>query len=153
VDSVWDLVNGPNDYDHVVPVLFRHLEAGGYPDRVMEGIARSLAVPASAPFWHRLRDLYLRARGPDEEMGLAAALVGSATRNHYDDLVSLFMAARGRDTRVAFIRPMVRVNRAEAMRFLESIATDPEVAPEIEALMRRRRRKKNQTRSSPPTGA
>src|SRR5262245_35115759 len=47
VDSVWDLVNTTAGYDAALPLLLAHLERG-YPDRVREGIARALAVPAAS---------------------------------------------------------------------------------------------------------
>lgn len=44
VASVWELVNTSKPYPSALPVLMAHLERGGYPDRVMEGLARALAV-------------------------------------------------------------------------------------------------------------
>src|SRR5262245_58972797 len=44
VESVWDLVNTAEPYPDALPVLMEHLERGGYPDRVMEGLGRALAV-------------------------------------------------------------------------------------------------------------
>src|SRR2546430_989144 len=48
VSSVWDLVNTSAPYPLAIPVLLRHLERGGYPDRVMESLGRALAVKQSA---------------------------------------------------------------------------------------------------------
>ena len=43
VESVWDLVNSKDDhYADAVPVLVEHLQDESYPDRVREGIARSV---------------------------------------------------------------------------------------------------------------
>src|SRR5690242_13811090 len=41
VSSVWDLVNTSAPYPLAIPVLLRHLERGGYPDRVMESLGRA----------------------------------------------------------------------------------------------------------------
>jgi hypothetical protein len=53
VESVWDLVNSPNDYDHALPILIAHLNRE-YPERIREGIARALAVPNSSTFFESL---------------------------------------------------------------------------------------------------
>src|SRR5690349_21720629 len=51
VDSVWDLVASDDPYPAALPVLLAHLEEGGYPDRIMEGLGRALAVGPSGVFW------------------------------------------------------------------------------------------------------
>ncbi|MFZ2502019.1 MAG: hypothetical protein WAW88_05070 [Nocardioides sp.] len=70
VDSVWDLVNTSEPYPAALPVLMEHLERGGYPARVMEGLGRSLAVKPSVAFWERLKDRWLHARDSGEETAL-----------------------------------------------------------------------------------
>lgn len=63
VSSVWDLVNTADPYPRALPILLRHLQRGGYPDRVIESLGRALAVRPSASVWNTLRQLYLAAQG------------------------------------------------------------------------------------------
>src|SRR5688572_11055188 len=50
VNSVWELVNRPNDYSNAIPILIDHLKVK-YPVQIKEGIARALAVPDARPYW------------------------------------------------------------------------------------------------------
>src|SRR6266540_6440176 len=61
VSSVWDLVNTSVPYPDALPVLLEHLQRGGYPDKVMEGLATALAVRPASFAWENLRDLYQSA--------------------------------------------------------------------------------------------
>ena len=74
VESVWDLVNTAAPYPAALPILVDHLERGGYPDRVMEGLGRALGVGPAVVFWGRLKARFLTARGAGEEEGTAVAL-------------------------------------------------------------------------------
>jgi hypothetical protein len=38
LSSIWELVNTSEPYPEALPILMVHLEQGGYPSRVMEGI-------------------------------------------------------------------------------------------------------------------
>ena len=100
VNSVWDLVNGPNNYDAAVPVLLRHLNENHHP-RTKEGIARALAIPACVDdelVWGELVK-HFRKVPPDEaiedperrgfRMGLAVALSALADMSRIEELRSL----------------------------------------------------------------
>ncbi len=121
VESVWDLVNRPNDYEQVLPVLLAHLRDGDYPERIRAGIARSLATPQSNPWWEDLRSLYVSRRGPEEEMGLAAALAASATEDRVEDLIALALDDSLSDDRVMLIKAIRRYGGERGMRFVESV--------------------------------
>ena len=138
VDSVWDLVNTPDPYPTALPVLLEHLEHGGYPGRVLEGVARALAVGPAAVYWDRLRVLYLRAEGPDATEGLAAALAASARPEHLDDLVALLDETSRGSTRIHFIRPILRVGGARGQTVVEGLRDDPVFGKEAAALLKRR---------------
>lgn len=140
VDSVWDLVNTSDPYPRALPILMKHLERGGYPDRVMEGVARALAVGPAAIYWDRLRALYLRAEGPDATEGLAAALAASATPEHVDDLVGLLSEASRGSTRIHFIRPILRVGGDRGREVVDALRGDPVFGKEATALLKRRRK-------------
>ena len=139
VDSVWDLVNTAVPYPEALPVLVEHLERGGYPDRVTEGIARSLAVKPANEYWERLRQLYLRAEGPDGTEGLAVALAGSATRENLDALIALLTLEERGDTRIHFIRPILRVGGARGRQVVEGLREDPVFGKEATARLARRK--------------
>lgn len=144
VDSVWDLVNTAEPYPDALPVLMEHLERGGYPDRVTEGIARSLAVKPANEYWERLRQLYLRAEGPDASEGLAVALAAAAKPDNLDDLIALLTAdppmaqVRG-DTRIHFIRPILRVGGSRGREAVEGLRNDPVFGTEATARLARRK--------------
>jgi len=57
VKSVWDLVNTSRPYPLAIDVLLEHLQRP-YPEQILEGIARALAVPESRRIWPDLVGLY-----------------------------------------------------------------------------------------------
>jgi hypothetical protein len=138
VASVWDLVNTSEPYPEALPVLMKHLERGGYPDRVMESLGRSLAVKPAHPYWGTFRDLYLRASGPGEHEGLAVALAACATPDDFDSLVALLDADTGGNSRIHFLRPIFKLSREHGRDVLESRRSNPLFAREIAALLKRR---------------
>ncbi|MCL2541548.1 MAG: hypothetical protein FWE71_03700 [Nocardioidaceae bacterium] len=140
VDSVWDLVNTSDPYPTALPVLLEHLERGGYPDRVLEGVARAMAVAPAAVHWDRLRDLYLRAEGPDATEGLAAALAASARPEHLDDLIVLLDETSRGSTRIHFIRPILTVGDARGRAVVEGLRDHPVFGKEAKALLKQRRK-------------
>ena len=138
VDSVWDLVNTSNPYPDALPVLLKHLQQGGYPDRVMEGIASALAVKPAVFAWETLRKLYLAAQGPGEEEGLAVALTASATGEHLDELIALLRENSRGDTRIHFLSAIKRVGGKRGRQVLESLESDPMFGKEARALLKAR---------------
>jgi hypothetical protein len=83
-----------------------HLERGGYPEVVMEGLGRALAVKPSVAFWDRLKARWLHARHPGEEDGAAVALAACATRKQLDDLIEFVSAEDRGESRLFFVRSM-----------------------------------------------
>jgi hypothetical protein len=139
VGSVWDLVNTSEPYPGALPVLLRHLEKGGYPDRVMESLGRALAVKPAVAWWDRLKALYLAARNPGEEDGAAVALAACATKAQLDDLISLLSVEERGESRIYFLRPIKRLGGQEGRDVLETLRDDPIFGKEAAALLRRRR--------------
>jgi hypothetical protein len=137
VQSVWDLVNSSAPYPDALGVLLRHLERGGYPDRVMESLGRAMAVGPAAFAWEILRRLYLRAHGPGEKEGLAVALAASATADHLDGLIALLHEGTG-DTRIHLLRAIKRVGGSRGRDLLESLRSDPTFGREAQALLKAR---------------
>ncbi len=114
-----------------------HLEHGAYPERVMEGLGRALAVKPSVAWWEQLKALYLAARGPGEEDGTAVALAACATKAQLGDLIQfLSLESRGM-SRIYFLRPIKRLGGEDGRRVLESLAEDPTFGKEATALLKR----------------
>lgn len=90
VESVWDLVNRDDDgYADVVTVLVEHLQDESYPDRVREGIARSLSFRKAAPAWPVIAGLYRSTTDSfGLQQGLAVAMAGTVTDETVDELVA-----------------------------------------------------------------
>lgn len=137
VETAWDLVNTSEPYPDALPLLMQHLERGGYPDRVLEGMARAMAVKPAHVYWERLRDLYLRAAGRDEEEGLAVALTASATSEHLDDLLVLLGGDSRGDSRIHLLEAVVTVGGQRGREVVEALRSDPLLGREATALTRR----------------
>lgn len=135
VSSVWDLVNTSEPYAKALPVLLEHLERGGYPDRVMESLGRALAVKPSVAYWNRLKACYLAPRGSGEEDGAAVALAASATPAHLDDLIGFLGRAERGESRIYFIRPILRVGGVRGRQVAEALRKDPVFGKEASALL------------------
>jgi hypothetical protein len=140
VDSVWDLVNTSEPYPAALPVLMEHLERGGYPERVMESLGRALAVKPSVMFWERLKARWLNARDSGEEDGTAVALAACATKKQLDDLIEFLSIEERGESRLFFLRSIVRVGGDRGYEVLESVRDDPVLGQAATARLKRRRK-------------
>lgn len=140
VDSVWDLVNTSKPYPAALPVLMEHLERGGYPERVMESLGRALAVKPSVAFWERLKARWLNARGRGEEDGTAVALAACATKKQLDDLIEFLSVEERGESRLFFLRSIVRVGGDRGYEVLEAVRDDPVLGKAATARLKRRRK-------------
>ena len=139
VGSVWDLVNTADPYPTALPVLMEHLERGGHPERVMESLGRALAVKPSVAFWDRLKALYLAPRDAGEEDGTAVALAACATKAQLNDLIGFLSVEERGESRVYFLRPIMRLGGDQARQLLESLRDDATFGKEATALLRGKR--------------
>lgn len=139
VDSVWDLVNTAEPYPAALPVLLKHLERGGYPDRVMESLGRALAVKPAVAFWDRLKALYLEPRSPGEEEGTAVALAACATDAQLDDLIEFLSVEERGQSRIFFIPSILNVGGGRGREVVASLRDDPVFGKEATAQMSRRK--------------
>ncbi|WP_295775628.1 hypothetical protein [uncultured Microbacterium sp.] len=137
VGSVWDLVNTSAPYLPALPVLMKHLERDGYPDRVVESIGRALAVRESVPYWHRLRDLYLRAEGRGARSGLAVALGVSATPAQLEELIELLHNESLGESRVLLIAPVIKLGGARGREVIKALRDHPVLGKEATFRARR----------------
>jgi hypothetical protein len=140
VESAWDLGRFQS-YTAALPVLLAHLEKGGYPDRVMEGLARAIGVKPAGKWWNELRRLYLTPKGPGEEEGLAVALTALATKENLDALIELVGDHSRSDTRLHFLRAIKRFGGTRGLEVLESLKSDPMLGKEATALLKVRKRR------------
>lgn len=141
VDSVWDLVNTSDPYHAALPILMDHLERGGYPERVMESLGRALAVKPSVEFWERLKMRWLQARDPGEEDGAAVALAACATKAQVDDLIDFLAVEERGESRIYFIRPILRLGGDRGREVVEALRDDSVFGKEAAALLKRGRKR------------
>ena len=82
INSIYDLVNSPNNYSVAIPLLIRELREDHHP-RIMEGIVRSLTIRTlnkNEDLWSAIYDL-LKKTKPNKQMedplerGLQGAIV------------------------------------------------------------------------------
>jgi hypothetical protein len=139
VDSVWDLVNSSEPYPAALDVLVEHLESGGYPDRVMEGLGRALAVEPAVKYWDRLKAVYVAIAGPDGRDGVAVALAASATEPQVADLLDLVGASHLGRSRIFLLRPLERLGGRKGSAAIESLVGDPDLGLEAQAIIGERR--------------
>lgn len=109
VSSVWDLVNTKARYDAALPVLVSHLERQ-YPDAIIEGIARALAVPAAAPFaWQTMLTLFRRlSSGHRAKQGAAVALANMTNERTIRQVVEIALDDEVGDDRILLVSALAR---------------------------------------------
>ena len=129
VESVWDLVNRDDDgYADVVPVLVEHLQDESYPDRVREGIARSLSFRKAAPAWPVIVGLYRSTTDSfDLQQGLAAAMAGTVTDGTVDELVAEARRPEHGESRFLLLLGLRRLRTPAARQALEGLLDDPDL--------------------------
>ena len=149
LSSIYDLVNSKQRYDAAIPILLTHLTAN-YPDRVREGIARSLGRPwARKVAWHPVLDAYRREpnksrtasqgavgapSGPKD--GLAAALSEMANPDDLSQIIDLISDPSNGPSRMFFIRNLARSRSRRAFEALAKLSNDPDLKKEIEVCLR-----------------
>jgi hypothetical protein len=142
VSSVWDLVNTKAAYPAAVPVLFEHLRRP-YPDRVMEGIVRALAIPESRAEWATLLELFQSrpaGRIGGVKSALSFALVAAADDDVIADIIALVSNPAHGEDRIPLLDALARSSSAEAHRVLEHATQDPQLIRYARVLLRRYRK-------------
>ena len=129
VESVWDLVNSKDDhYADAVPVLVEHLQDESYPDRVREGIARSLSFRKAAPAWSALVELYRSTTDSfDLQQGLAVAMAGTVTDETVDELVAEARRDEHGESRLLLLLGLKRLGTSKAREALGGLRDDPDL--------------------------
>lgn len=134
VDSVYDLVNSRAPYPTAVPVLVRLLPDVRH-DRIKEGVARALTVPAAKPFVGNLIDEFRRmnpsaAPGEHAKWAIGNAISVAGHDGVFDEVVALMRDVRHGWTRAMLPLAMLRMkkHRAAAVRELIASLSDDEIA-------------------------
>ena len=129
VRSVWDLVNRKDDdYADSVPVLVEHLQDESHPDRVREGIARSLSFRKAAPAWPAIVELYRSTTDSvDLQQGLAVAMAGTVTDATVDELVAEAHREEHGESRLILLLGLKRLRTRKATEALEGLLDDPDL--------------------------
>jgi hypothetical protein len=146
LESVADLINMPNVYAEVLPLLVDHLQLP-YSDVTKETIARALAVPESQVFWPILvrefrdapsgkgivapHDTMLLPYGAKD--GLACALAASVTDETLPELIKLAKDKSLGDSRILLLSALRRRRKKNPLvrEALEELVNDPQLATEI----------------------
>jgi hypothetical protein len=134
VNSVWDLVNAPNNYDHAGALLLAHLRKP-YPESTREGLARALAIPSSNAFWKELVALYAREEGVRAKEALALAVANSTTEGELGDVERLARDESLGRSRVLLIQAFRRARSSEARAALTRLREDPMLQREADAIL------------------
>lgn len=140
VGSVWDLVDASKPYPEAIPILFEHLHKP-YPERVVEGILRALAVPESRPRWQELLSVFesAPAQSTDGLRWAAGCALGAAA----DDGVIADVLRIAGDLSYGFDRAtllpaLARSSDARAKMLLHELRADPVLGKEMKKLRRMR---------------
>jgi hypothetical protein len=150
VTSAWDFVNTKHAYPEAVPVLLEHLRKP-YPRRILEGIARALAVPEARAGWDQLVRHYCGDHEMDPfrdvnelKWSLHLALSVAADESVLDELISLACDRRHGFHRSYFVDALSRFDDVRARAALAELRSDIHLKDAFEQLdkklMRRRRR-------------
>jgi hypothetical protein len=151
VESVWDLVNRAFDYDEAIPLLIDHLRSGAYPDRVLEGLGRALAVPGVASRWGELKELYRSATGVGASEGLAVALSAFPPRERYHDLVELVRSEELGESRGLLLESIARLGGEQGLTLLRDLVDHPQLGTEAARVTRHGRRGLHLRKKLPPS--
>lgn len=150
VTSVWDLVNSKAHYSAVIPILLDHLTRP-YPERVREGIARSLAVPESIVGWKILLNAFrdeksYNTRGP--KWALALALGAAGNDDVLDDIFPLLEDKDLGRSRVPLLAILGRSRNPRSREILNALQDDETIGNEVNKILRRLRANKKVTMST-----
>lgn len=142
VQSPWDLVNTSDPYPAALPVLLHHLKLGTYPERVLQGVGRALAVKPAAFYWDDLVALYESVDSGDTKDGLAVALMVTVTKDTIGELIALCEDHSAGPERIYFLKPIMRLGGERGRTMVASVVDDPVLGKEATALVNRARRSK-----------
>ena len=136
--SFYDLWQKPDDREKALPVFADHLQREGYITRVRSAMAHLMGIPAAAPYWPLLRDLFIQEEDASISDSLANALGAIARPEHLPDLFDL-LGRQDRRSRVLLFPAVFRVGGNEGREFVEGLRDHPYLGPEATAQLNKRR--------------
>lgn len=148
VRTVWDLVNTSARYPNALPILFNHLQRP-YPDSVLTGIARALAVPEARRWWNDLLELFRTSQEQKVngvKTALAVALAAAADDDVVGEVIRLVEDPSHGEHRIMLLNVLARSSRQEARSALEKAAHDPQLEKEARVQLRLLARRKGISR-------
>lgn len=139
VKSVWDLVNTKLRYSDAIPVLLEHL-THPYPERVREGIARALAVPAARFGWPILLEAF-RSETDTTTVGVKWALAVALGATGDDEVLSdVFALLRDKslgENRVPLLQIVCRSNDPRSVELLNELKDDESISRDVKIALRK----------------
>jgi hypothetical protein len=136
VRSSWDLVNTADPYPSAIPVLLRHLRHS-YPDEIIAGIARALAVKDARLHAAEIAKAYEdtdESAMPHAKDGLAVAVALTCDQEVVERLI--VDPANG-SSRMLLLMALRRKRNPTAVALVDRLAGDPVFAKEIASWKRR----------------
>ena len=137
--GVWDLVNTCERYDEALPILFEHLTKD-YPDEILDGIARALAVPQALSYRPQLIGLFLREPPVSAgfRYGLGVAIGNTTGPFNLSETIKLLKDRSIGESRMALLPAIKRLRKPEMRKAIDELSTDPDLAKEIASWKSRR---------------
>ena len=122
VNSVWHNQTTPENAQLVTDIYLRHLEKGGYPDRVRAGMAHVLATThaskAASKYWTRIKALYAAERDPETIDALTSTLASIASRQTVGELIDLTLDPARRASALLFLKSILRLGGEGGLGFI-----------------------------------
>jgi DNA-binding FadR family transcriptional regulator len=147
VTSVWDFVNTKDTYPEAVSILLQHLRKP-YPRRILEGIARALAVREARVGWdqlvrHYCSDHEIDAHRDVNELkwSLHLAVAVATDESVLDELISLACDRRHGYHRSYFVDALSRFDDDRARAALIELRSDPFLKDAFEQLDKKSKRR------------
>lgn len=143
VETVWDLVNSPNNYSEAIPVLTEHLERP-YSAGIKEGIARALSIrSAGRAAYDAIVREYRRSPDPSPQgvkFALANAMSVVADRSAVDELMQIARDPREGENRAPLLAALARLGGPSVAGLLEELLDDPLIGEDARKALKRLRR-------------
>jgi len=149
----WALANSHSEYPEALPVLLEHLHRP-YPSEQRYAMVRALGKPWARKYvWSHLIDAYRME--PNEVQGeqtwnrvkdaLADEIATLSKREDQDVIIKLLMDVNNGRSRLLLLNGLSKSPTARVDEVLHRLATDPDLANEIAARLRRRARRRVKT--------
>ena len=130
IKTTWDLIGEKNLNPELVSIMVKFLSESNYSDKFREGIARSLSVPESAPYFKDFFNLFLKEKkeGSPIRWSIACALSNAARKQDELDVIEnlIFDEKVGVD-RSAFLGAIKRMKGEQRERTLAFAREDPQL--------------------------